>query len=70
MGLFRIVVTVFGAFVRDRSQLMIENLALRQRLACLPPNSKSPRVRRGGGCFWGCVPRVGVPGFGYSVKGP
>jgi hypothetical protein len=44
MGAIRIAMTVFGAFVRDRSELAVENLALRQQLAILEGKSKCPRL--------------------------
>jgi len=52
MGLFRIVANVFSAFIRDRSELAIENLALRQQLAVLQRNSKRPRLRMRDRFFW------------------
>ncbi|MCH7597397.1 MAG: transposase [Planctomycetes bacterium] len=58
MGLFRIVVTVFGAFVRDRSELVIENLALRQQLAVLQHKSKRPRLRKCDRVFWALLSRI------------
>ncbi|MCH9015916.1 MAG: transposase [Gemmatimonadetes bacterium] len=58
MGLVRIVVTVFGAFVRDRSELVIENLALRQQLAVLQHKSKRPRLRKCDRVFWALLSRI------------
>ncbi len=42
MSLFRIVVSLFSAFVRTRSELALENLALRQQLAIMERESKRP----------------------------
>lgn len=58
MNIFRIFVTVFGAFVRDRSELAAENLALRQQLAALHYKSKRPRLRKRDRVFWAILSRI------------
>ncbi len=58
MGVFRIVVTVIGAFVCDRSELAVENLALRQQLAVLQHKSKRPRLRKRDRIFWALLSRL------------
>ena len=57
MGVFRIVVTVISAFVCDRSELAVENLALRQQLAVLQHKSKRPRLRKRDRIFWAWLSR-------------
>ena len=58
MGVFRIVVTFIGAFVCDRSELAVENLALRQQLAVLQHESKRPRLRKRDRIFWALLSRL------------
>lgn len=58
MGVFRIIVTVIGAFVCDRSELAVENLALRQQLAVLQYKSKRPRLRKRDRIFWALLSRL------------
>ncbi len=58
MVVFRIVVTVFGAFVRERSELAAENLALRQQLALFERRSKCPRLRKRDRVFWAILSRI------------
>ncbi len=58
MGIFRIVMIVIYAFVRDRSELAAENLALRQQLAILEHKSKRPRLRKRDRIFWVCLSRI------------
>ena len=52
MGVFCIVVTVLGAFVRNRSELAMENFALRQQLAILRRQLKRPRLKTRDRAFW------------------
>ena len=58
MVVVRIVVTVFGAFVRERSELAAENLALRQQLALFERRSKCPRLRKRDRVFWAILSRI------------
>ena len=58
MGILRIIVTVFGAFVCSRSELAMENLALRQQLAALKHKSKRPRLRKRDRIFWALLSRI------------
>ncbi len=58
MGAIRIAITVLGAFVRVRSELAVENLALRQQLAILERKSKCPRLRKHDRIFWAILSRV------------
>jgi hypothetical protein len=62
MGAIRIASTVFGAFVRDRSVLTVENIALRQQLAVLERRSKCPRLRKRDRLFWRWKSRAGETG--------
>ena len=58
MGAIRTAMTVFGAFVQDRSELALENLALRQQLAILERKSKCPRLRKRDRLFWAILSRI------------
>ncbi len=58
MSLFRIVVSLFCAFIRTRSELALENLALRQQLAILEHKSKRPCLRKHDRIFWVCLKRI------------
>jgi len=46
------------AFVRDRAELALENLALRQQLAALRRKSKRPRLRNRDRIFWAILSRI------------
>ena len=58
MSLFRIVVSLFCAFIRTRSELALENLALRQQLAILEHKSKRPCLRKHDRNFWVFLKRI------------
>ena len=58
MGVFRIVVTVMGAFLSGRTELALENLALRQQLAALQHKSRRPRLRPRDRIFWVWLKRI------------
>ncbi len=52
MGLCRIVLRFIRGILRDRSELAVENLALRQQLAVLQGKSRRPRLRLRDRVFW------------------
>jgi len=56
MGPIRILVLFFRGVLRDRTELAAENLALRQQLAILQQNSKTPRRRDR--IFWVWLSRI------------
>ncbi len=58
MGFLLIDVPALFAFVRNRSELALENLALQQQLAVLEMNSKRPRLRKRDRIFWIFLPRI------------
>jgi len=58
MGVFQIVVTVMGVFVRSRTDLALENLALRQQLALLQQKSKRRHLRKRDRIFWVFLSRI------------
>ncbi len=58
MSIFRIILLLFRALFRDRSQLALENLALRQQLAVLHHKAPRPRLRRADRAFWVSLARV------------
>ena len=58
MGVFRIFVTLFSALVRNRSELALENLALRQQLAIFRQQLKRPRLKTRERAFWVFLSRI------------
>ncbi len=52
MSILRVILLLFRALFRDRSQLALENLALRQQLAILRHQAPRPRLRRVDRAFW------------------
>ena len=54
-----LLVSVFCAVIRDRNDVVAENLLLRQQLAVLTrPTRKRPRLRTGDKLFWALVRSV------------
>ena len=45
MSILRVILLLLRALFRDRSQLALENLALRQQLAILHRKAPRPRLR-------------------------
>ena len=58
MSILRIILLLFRTLLRDRSQLALENLALRQRLAILRRRVVRPRLRHAERAFWVSLARV------------
>ena len=58
MHLIRVLLVFIRGFVRNRTELALENLALRQQLAALRQRSKRPRLRRRDRFFWAMLSRV------------
>ncbi len=58
MSILRIILLLFRALFRDRSQLALENLALRQQLAVLRHKAPRPKLRRADRAFWVNLARV------------
>ena len=58
MSILRIILLLFRALFRDRSQLALENLALRQQLAVLRHKTPRPRLRRAAREFWVSLARA------------
>ncbi len=58
MSILRVILLLFRALFRDRSQLALENLALRQQLAILQLKAPRPRLRRADRVFWVSLARV------------
>ncbi len=50
--------TLVQNFFRDRGELALENLALRQQLAVLHANEKRPRIRQVHRIFWVWLSRL------------
>jgi hypothetical protein len=48
----RLLVWACHALVRSRQTLVLENLALRQQLACLAQRGRRPRRTPADRCFW------------------
>jgi len=58
VSILRVILLLFRALFRDRSQLALENLALRQQLAILRHKAPRPRLRRADRAFWVSSARV------------
>ena len=58
MSILRVILLLLRALFRDRSQLALENLALRQRLAILRRRVVRPRLRHAERAFWVSLARV------------
>ena len=58
MFILRVILLLFRALFRDRSQLALENLALRQQLAILRHQAPRPRLRRVDRAFWVTLARI------------
>jgi transposase InsO family protein len=58
MSLIRILLLCIRGFLRDRTELAAENLALRQQLAAVQHKSKRPRLRPRDRIFWALLSRV------------
>ncbi len=58
MSILRIILLLFRALFRNRSQLALENLALRQQLAILRRKVVRPRVRHAERALWVILARV------------
>ncbi len=52
------ILLLFRALFRERSQLALENLALRQQLAILRHKAPRPRLRRADRAFWVSLAQV------------
>ncbi len=52
MSILRIILLLFRALFRDRSQLALESLALRQQLAILRNKVVQPRLGNVDRAFW------------------
>ncbi len=52
MSIFRVILLLFRALFRDRSQLALESLALRQQLAILRNKVVQPRLGNVDRAFW------------------
>jgi len=61
VSILRIILLLFRVLFRDRSQLALENLALRQQLAILRHKAPNPRLRRADRAFWVSPARVWDP---------
>jgi hypothetical protein len=51
----RLLVRACHALVRSRQTLVLENLALRQQLACLAQRGRRARLTPADGCFWAAL---------------
>ncbi len=60
MGAIHIVVLFIRGMLRNRAELAVENLALRQQVVVLQRKSKHPRLRNRDRIFWVWLSRVGV----------
>ena len=58
MSILGVIFLLFRALFRDRSQLALENLALRQQLAVLHRKARRPRLRAVDPTLWLSVARV------------
>ena len=58
MSILGIILLLFRALFRDRSQLALENLALRQQLAILRHKAPRTKLRRADRAFWVTLARV------------
>ncbi len=58
MSILRVILLLFRALFPDRSQLALENLALRQQLAVRKRRVKRPGLCRRDRLFWACLARV------------
>ncbi len=58
MGIPNAIITFLRALFRNRAELAVENLALRQPRAVLQRSVKGPRLRRRDRIFWMCVLRI------------
>ena len=58
MFILRVILLLFRALFRDRSQLALENLALRQQLAILRHKAPRPKLLRTDRAFWVSLARV------------
>jgi len=56
--ILRVILLLFRALFRDRSQLALENLALRQQLAILRHKAPRTKLRRADRAFWVTLARV------------
>ena len=52
MGVFQSIGLLIRALLRDRAELAVENLALRQQLAVLKEKTKRPKLRPRDRVFW------------------
>ena len=57
MDPIRILVLLIRGVLRDRTELAVENLALRQQVAALQLRSKRPRLRTRDRIFWALLSR-------------
>ena len=58
MDPIRVLLRLIRGALRDRSELALENLALRQQLAALQHKSKRSRLRKRDRVFWALLSRV------------
>ncbi len=58
MSILRVILLLLRALFRDRSQLALENLALRQQLAIFRHKALRPRLCRADRAFWVSLARV------------
>ena len=54
----RILLVLIRGVLRNRTELAVENLALRQQLAALKLHSKRPRLRTRDRIFWAVLSRI------------
>ena len=58
MGLSRIILLFLWTFLRNRNQLILENLTLRQQILILQRSIRRPRLRRRDRFFWVFLARI------------
>ena len=58
MALLRMALLFVRSLFRNRGELALENLALRQQLAVLHAKKKRPRIRRSDRIFWVCLSKL------------
>ncbi len=58
MWLLRTIVLFLRTLLRDRAELAMENLALRQQLAILEQTAKRPQLRKRDRIFWVWLSRL------------
>ncbi len=71
MSVFHSIGLLIRAFFRDRAELAVENLALRQQLALLKEKTKRPKLRPRDRVFWVWLSRFwgNRPGKKWTIFG-